>query len=110
VCVCVCMCRLSVCYFIYMHSALLLLNNKLVFFSSLLSPLVLRGREEKRQDKRKKREEEGRRRENDRVPNRTRGTLSLSLSLLSSLFPYLDSSIRAYHEGGRRTSASGQTR
>ena len=33
-----------------------------------------------------------------------------SLSLLSSLFPYLDSSIRAYHEGGRRTSASGQTR
>jgi hypothetical protein len=56
VCVCVCMCRLSVCYFIHMHSALLLLNNKLVFF--FFSPLPS-GFVGKRQDKKDEKKTRG---------------------------------------------------
>ena len=108
-CVCVCVSFVSVLF--HLHTlCVVAAEQQTRFFSSLLS-LGLVGEEKRRGRTKKKREEEARRKENDRVCAKAhRGTFSsLSLSL-SSLFPYLNSSIRAYHEGGRRTSASGQTR
>jgi len=107
-CVCVCVSFVSVLF--HLHTlCVVAAEQQTRFFSSLLS-LGLVGEEKRRgRTKKNERRKQGGRRMIVFVPKRTEEHSPLSLSL-SSLFPYLNSSIRAYHEGGRRTSASGQTR